>query len=138
MKDDEMHFEGKVAQKAIIVSPSGRVLICRNHHDKELWDLPGGTLNDGEEPMAGLLREINEELGITPKIERIISVGTFIKPKTRKRVLVITYQASLTEELQNFRLDETEIAETRWIGRKNLSGVELFPEYQRILEDFFR
>ncbi len=46
---------------------SGRVLITQRPPGKALagrWEFPGGKLHDGEEPYAGLVRELREELGV--------------------------------------------------------------------------
>lgn len=45
---------------------------------KNLWGLVGGTNEDTETPYAGLLREINEELGFSPDIEKSIPLETFV------------------------------------------------------------
>ena len=45
---------------------------------KNLWGLVGGTNEDTETPYAGLLREINEELGFNPDIEKSIPLETFV------------------------------------------------------------
>jgi 8-oxo-dGTP diphosphatase len=45
----------------------GRVLIAQRPPGKALagrWEFPGGKLHNGEEPYAGLLRELREELGV--------------------------------------------------------------------------
>ena len=45
----------------------GRVLITQRPPGKALagrWEFPGGKLQDGEEPCAGLVRELREELGV--------------------------------------------------------------------------
>jgi 8-oxo-dGTP diphosphatase len=45
----------------------GRVLIAQRPPGKALagrWEFPGGKLHDGEEPYAGLVRELREELGV--------------------------------------------------------------------------
>jgi 8-oxo-dGTP diphosphatase len=47
---------------------AGRVLIAQRPAGKPLagrWEFPGGKLMDGEEPFAGLVRELHEELGVT-------------------------------------------------------------------------
>lgn len=60
----EVHFEGKIAQKAIIVKEN-RVLLLRDPRMEEvIWEIPGGRMNIDEEPREAVAREIREELGI--------------------------------------------------------------------------
>lgn len=45
----------------------GRVLIAQRPAGKALagrWEFPGGKLHDGEDPYAGLVRELQEELAV--------------------------------------------------------------------------
>jgi|SRR3989344_6616924 len=137
MKDGEVYFTGQVSLKAIIVSPRGRVLICRNLKDPELWDLPGGTLNVGEKPEEALLREIQEEIGVTPTLGEPFVADVFVKPLSGKEVFVLVYMATLPAEPQEFVLDKTEIAEAKWISKQDLEHTNLFPEYKRALEVFY-
>ena len=51
-----------------ILDAKGRVLIAqrpRGRHMAGRWEFPGGKLAAGEEPYAGLQRELAEELGVT-------------------------------------------------------------------------
>jgi len=54
------------------VSSVCAVLLCKRTEDAPIyagyWGLIGGTLDDGEEPASGALREVEEELGI-PRTE---------------------------------------------------------------------
>jgi len=53
---------------AALVDADGRVLICQRPEGKQLaglWEFPGGKVEAGESPEACLIRELQEELGIT-------------------------------------------------------------------------
>lgn len=54
---------------AVIVDGQGRVLLARrpDHvHQGGLWEFPGGKLDPGEDIRRALVRELEEELGLTP------------------------------------------------------------------------
>ena len=53
---------------AALVDGAGRVLIAQRPQGKSLaglWEFPGGKVETGETPEAALVRELNEELGIS-------------------------------------------------------------------------
>jgi 8-oxo-dGTP diphosphatase len=53
---------------AAVIDTTGRVLIAQRPAGTHLaggWEFPGGKLEPGEERLAGLARELREELGIT-------------------------------------------------------------------------
>jgi 8-oxo-dGTP diphosphatase len=52
----------------VLADGEGRVLVAQRPVGKHLagrWEFPGGKLNPGETPLAGLKRELAEELGVT-------------------------------------------------------------------------
>ncbi|MBP1985889.1 NUDIX domain-containing protein [Halolamina salifodinae] len=51
-----------VTQKAVLLGPNDRLLLLEN--DDGVWELPGGQLRVGEEPVAGLKRAIRETTGL--------------------------------------------------------------------------
>lgn len=56
-----------------IADAEGRVLIAqrpRGRHMAGRWEFPGGKLGAGEDPFAGLQRELTEELGVTVREAR--------------------------------------------------------------------
>lgn len=55
---------------AALVDSDGRVLIAQRPEGKQLaglWEFPGGKVEPGETPEIALIRELEEELGITVK-----------------------------------------------------------------------
>lgn len=60
----------RVAAYAVIVRDE-EILLCRLAErvtKDELWTLPGGGLDHGEDPRAAVLREIHEETGLTADV----------------------------------------------------------------------
>jgi ADP-ribose pyrophosphatase YjhB (NUDIX family) len=53
--------------KAVIIKDNKALVLLRSGSEAyaDKWDLPGGHLNEDEELMEGLLREVYEETGLT-------------------------------------------------------------------------
>ncbi len=56
---------------AALIDADGRVLLAQRPQGKAmagLWEFPGGKIDAGETPEAALLRELQEELGISSSV----------------------------------------------------------------------
>jgi len=108
----------QVGVKAIIVNNNKILLIKRSQNYEQLvdqWDIPGGRINFGEEPIIGLKREILEETGLELKeVFDILDASTIFLSKDM-HIVRITYlvkcsgQISLSGEHTEskwFSLDE--------------------------------
>lgn len=52
---------------AAVIERDGRVLLCRRppgKHHADLWEFPGGKVEDGETDIETVRRELREELGV--------------------------------------------------------------------------
>jgi ADP-ribose pyrophosphatase YjhB (NUDIX family) len=133
----ETHFDGKVAQKAVIVM-GGKVLVMRDPREKEeIWEIPGGRLNVGEDPRAGLAREIKEELGIDCVIGDVIHLAQFFQHSEQKNALMIAYEAAPVDIGAPLVLEEGEVCEIRYISKEDMESLKFFPEYEETLTIYF-
>jgi len=80
------------------------------------WSFPKGHMNEGEEPLACCLREIEEETGITelplPTECNQIGYGNY-------------FMFSLTRKIELVPRDRKEIMNARWVTLEEMSKLEL-------------
>jgi 8-oxo-dGTP diphosphatase len=78
----------------LIVNNKGEVLILQRSKSEdvlpEYWDFPGGTLEEGEDPVLGAIRETKEETGINiVKPELFFYHSIIDEPKNKQFVTLI-------------------------------------------------
>lgn len=76
---------------AVILDDQGRVLLAHHTYRERPWSLPGGFVNSSEQPDAGLVRELREELGVEAQVGPVLSAET--NPATHQ--LTLYYRATL-------------------------------------------
>ncbi|WP_310482817.1 NUDIX domain-containing protein [Chamaesiphon sp. VAR_48_metabat_403] len=82
---------------AIITDAENRILWCLRT-DLDLWNLPGGTVENGEAPWDCVIREVKEETGLDIVVEKLI--GIYSKPEEND--LVFSYKCRVVAgNLQN-------------------------------------
>lgn len=59
-----------------LIKNDDKILLVENSKNN-FFCLPGGKLDIGENPQQGIIREIEEELGIKPEIGRLLYVFTY-------------------------------------------------------------
>lgn len=64
----------RIISQGLVRDEQGRVLLCELTYKNE-WDLPGGVVEVGEAPALGLVRELQEELGITVEVQGLLTVN---------------------------------------------------------------
>lgn len=134
--EQEEHFLGKVAQKAIICR-AGQVFLTRDPRTPDIWELPGGRLNVGEKPKEGLIRELFEELGVECEIGDAVFFEQFRQGDGNGQLsLVIVYKAVMKPGCE-IKVDSREVLEYGWFSQEEIAKMRLFPEYDEAIKVFF-
>ena len=110
---------------AAAIVRNGAVLLCHRHPDREwypnVWDVPGGHVDEGESPMDALVRELREELGIEIDRSRAVSV---LRHSPKKDLDIETWAvAGWSGEL--FNAEPAEHDAIRWFTVPELEGLDL-------------
>jgi ADP-ribose pyrophosphatase YjhB (NUDIX family) len=71
-----MYGHSAVTVSALPEDAEGRLLLARRgvEPDRGLWDAVGGFLEEGEHPLDGLLREVDEETGLGFEPARLLGI----------------------------------------------------------------
>jgi 8-oxo-dGTP pyrophosphatase MutT (NUDIX family) len=105
----------RVISQGLLTDQSGRVLLCRLTYKQE-WDLPGGVVEVGESPAAGLVRELQEELGITVTVGDLITVNWLPAWRGWDDACVFLFDLGRVDAdvTDSMTLQPTEIAGVEW------------------------
>ena len=104
----------------VLFDGEGRIMLARHTYGPEGWALLSGGLKRGEDPEAGLRREVREELGC--ELTALEVLETFEERVSGAPHTAHVYSARLAGEAVP---DNREIAHLRWFRREELHGVTL-------------
>jgi ADP-ribose pyrophosphatase YjhB (NUDIX family) len=116
-----------------VLERDGRVLLAKRAIDprRGYWDLPGGFLEEGEDPLDGLRREFLEETGLD--VEPTEWLGVCLDPYNRYWVLGLTW---IVHADGGEPQPADDVAELRWFAPDELPGEMAFASQERVLRDW--
>jgi 8-oxo-dGTP diphosphatase len=120
-----------------LVVHRGRLLLARRARDPYAgtWDLPGGFLEQDEVPLAGLRRELREEIGVGIRRASLVGFASDRYGPGGIAVLAVVYRVTPTTRRVRARDD---VAEVRWFRVGELPYREIaFPSVRRLLRGYF-
>jgi 8-oxo-dGTP diphosphatase len=105
-----------VTAGGIIWDANGRVLLLKHRfRPGSGWGLPGGFIEEGEQPEEALRRELREEIGLEVTEPKLFTVRAFKEPKQIE--IVFSCQAEGDPEQLSF-----EIKQAVWFSLDELPG----------------
>ena len=127
-----------VLMAAAILRRDTKILLCHRHpqrvHYPNVWDLPGGHVEEGESLDEALTREIHEELGIRVDLAEAEPWRVFREANMELSVFLIDHWYGRP---RNQARDEHD--EIRWVDPTQIDGLELaHPIYEPMLSEAVR
>lgn len=116
-----------------LILRGGEVLICQRRPDQAMalkWEFPGGKMEPGESPEQALIRELDEELGITA------TIGTLVAHVRH------AYRNGSSVDLQFFAVHQFEgemtnriFNDLRWCDLRDLPGYDFLAADRGLVRD---
>ncbi len=126
-----------IAVKAIVRDAQGRILLlrrsARSKHFAGTWEFPGGKVDAGEPFDAALLREVDEETGLTIALEKVAGATHYEMPAIRLAVLFL--EARL--EAGEVRLSSEHDA-YRWVAVSELAGLNMSEQLHEFIAGYLQ
>ncbi|SMF80871.1 ADP-ribose pyrophosphatase YjhB, NUDIX family [Paenibacillus uliginis N3/975] len=131
-----------------VLIKDGRILLIRKARGPYLgkWDLPGGSIEFGEEPEQTLKREFHEETGLTA-IRGIMKTAvscTIIYQRTEDELeemhhIGIIYQVELEDDKAPIKRegDQQDSLGAEWIPLEKLKFIPITPFVEMMMEQLF-
>lgn len=115
-----------------IVIEDGKVWLRKNERNE--WELPGGKIDEGEQPEETIKRELQEELGFTVQVGDIISAYLYtihVSKDENRGVLVVSYTCELQGKTGTFELEgEAGTAEFQAFALSEIDSLNM-PQFYR-------
>lgn len=99
-----MSIKPPVSVKGIVFE-NDSVWLRKNERNE--WELPGGKMDEGEQPEKTVVRELEEELGFKTKVENLIFAHLYrieVSIDESRGVLVLIYLCNLIDKTGDFEL----------------------------------
>lgn len=122
-----------VSQKAVIFNREGKILALRRSKTHPFhpffWDLPGGDVEFGEDPLKGIIRETKEETGLRIKNIQVFDVESHFIGEN-DFWLTIAYKAEAISEKVRLSYEHDDFC---WVSPKDFLKLKSSKKLRRFV-----
>ena len=97
---------------------------------RNMWDVPGGHVDDGETPEQCIVREMKEEMGLTLKQFKLFSVREFDDR------IEYTFWEKANLDIEKINLHEGQ--KLKWFTEVEAKNTKLAYGFNEIVDDFIK
>lgn len=110
---------GQAITAVAFIYNKGKLFVAKRASTKkykpDIFEMPGGHIEYGEDIVEGLKREIKEKLHIDIKIDDPYYALTYIDPINNKHYVEVVYFAPLPRPLPKIKINPQDHSEYKWI-----------------------
>ncbi|MFZ1735606.1 MAG: NUDIX domain-containing protein [Caldilineaceae bacterium] len=126
---------------ALIVNADGEVLLIKRSETEDVlpgvWDIPGGTLEDGEDPKDGATREVKEETNLEVRNLCLFHYTSNVDQEKNKQFVRLIFVGECASS--GVCLNPEDHDEYRWVSPDNIpKDMNLIYFLPRTLEMFLQ
>lgn len=126
-----------VAVHTIITNNEGKLLITKRAEDNDYmplkWDIPGGTIEEGETVREALIREVMEETNLNISPVRPIYVYSNLSQLPTRQTIQIVYYSRYDSGI--IKLNPEEHEEYKWISWTEVDNYDCMDFVKKMIEE---
>ena len=122
--------------RVVIMDDENRVLVvCQHHEDKDIWMVPGGGIEEGEDTLQACIREVMEETGLEIEVGDLLWHVEEVSPGRGQRFVNFFMGRLVGGHMHlgadpEFDEDHQVLREVRFMTKEELQAVEhVYPTY---------
>ncbi len=122
--------------RVVIPDEEGKILMVKQSHEgKDIWMVPGGGIEEGENAAEAAVREVLEETGLKIRVSRLLWHVEEVSEKRGQRFVNFFLGERIGGTLglgadPEFDEENQVLRETRFLSKKEILAMEgVYPEY---------
>lgn len=121
----------RIGAGVLLTNGAGEVLMVEPDY-KEYWEIPGGTVEAGEDPRYGCERECTEELGLDLTLGALLVIEHQFHPEPYGDSMLFVYDGGTLAEDAVITLPDAELLSYRFLPPDELESVTVVPLANRL------